>query len=354
MLIPDIDMLKPQILTGMLRAVEILGEKEEVIQVKRVSKSETTVAKHYILALQYKDFRTQRHAPDRIFVKIGGKNTPDEFARKEVDFYTKIVPVLKRRLDKSLLRFPACYDAYYDDTLKQYHIILDDVSQKFKAEQELAPPTARHREQVMDTLAHFHAVWWEHPLLEDLAPLPTSTSIEQMIEKYQRKYEELNTAVGKYIDSRYREILKKVSEKYPQKRRDRLEAGQGITLVHHDLHPKNILYSPMETMIVNWQSWRVDTATDDLAYMIGCFWPQHLRKFQEQALLKRYYQTLVNYGVSDYSWEDFQYDYKASLVRVIGFLLAAWTRKKHTSGYWAVMETAMSVFDELECVTLLE
>lgn len=354
MLIPDIDMLKPQLLTGILRANEILGENEAVAKISQVSQSESNFAKHYILALQYKDFRTQRHAPDRIFVKFGGNDSPDEFAKKEVNFYTKIVPVLKQRLDKNLLRFPTCYDAYFDEAVGQYHIILDDISQEFKPSPEKAPPTPRHREQVIDTLAHFHAVWWEHPLLEDLAPLPTAASIEQMIEKYQQKLEELDKAVGKYIEPRHREILRIVSQNYPAKRRERLEAGKGITLVHRNLHPKNILYSSMETMIVDWESWRVDTGTDDLAYMIACYWPNHLRKFQEKVLLKRYYQALIDYGVRDYSWDDFQYDYKASLVRILGFLLAAWTRKKHTSGYWGVLETAMAVFDELECMTVLE
>lgn len=318
MLIPDIDMLKPQLLTGILRANEILGENEEVAKIKRVSKDESETTKRYILALQYKDFRTQRHAPDRIVVKFG-KTTDDSLsAKKEIDFYTKIVPVLKRRLDESLLRFPICYDSYYDEVVEQYHIILDDVSQEFKPSPEKAPPTARHREAVIDTLAHFHAVWWEHPLLEDIAILYSGENIEKMIELYQQKFEELDKAVGKHIEARHREILQKISEGMPAKRRKRLEAGQGITLVHGNLNPESLLYSSMETKVTNWQSWRIGTGTDDLVYMIICYWSKHLRKFQEQPLLKRYYYAMLDYGVKDYTWDDFQYDYKASLVYVIG------------------------------------
>lgn len=354
MLIPDINMIKPQLLTGILRANEILGDREEVAQIRTVSKKEGKTAQEYLLALQYKEFRTQRHAPDRIFVRFGSPQEGDESAIQEVKFYTSIVPVLKRRLDTSLLRFPICYDGYYDEVVGQYHIILDDISQEFKAARELAPPTPRHREAVMDTLAHFHAVWWEHPMLEELATVPTAESLQQEIQTYQQKFEELDKTVGKYIDARHKAILKKVSEGLPEKRQQRLEAGQGITIIHSDLRPENILHSTMETLIVGWQNWQVGTASDDLAYMIACYWPQHLRKFQEQALLKRYYQAVVAYGVSDYSWEDMQEDYKMSLIHVIGVLLSGWTRKKHASGYWPIMETAMTVFDEMECMEVLE
>jgi thiamine kinase-like enzyme len=353
MLITDLRYLKPQLITPILRANEIIGEEEEVTQIRQITSGETNTSKHYVLALQYKDFRTQRHAPDRIFFKLSKPYQINEFAKREVNFYNRILRSMKRRLPAEILRFPQCYDAFYDEEQELYHLILEDLSQEFKASTENAPPTQRHREQVIDTLAYFHAYWWEHPLLEDLAPLPTEESLNESLAAYQERLSDLKAAVGKFVERKHLDILGKLAEKFPEKRRANLIAGKNITLVHRDLHAGNFLYSPRESRIVDWQSWRVDTATDDMAYMIACFWPEHLRKFQEMPLLQRYYQTLVAQGVKNYEWEDLLYDYKASLARCIVFLLRSWTRNKHASGHWRRMEIAMNVFSEMDGLSIL-
>lgn len=341
MLITDIRYLKPQLITPILRATETIGENEEVTQLRQVSTSEANGAKHYVIALQYKDFRTQRHAPDRIFVKIGLPRQAEEFARREVMFYERIIRSMKRKLPKEILRFPESYDAFYDDEKLQYHLILEDTSQEFKPSPDKAPPSPRHREQVMDTLAYFHAYWWEHPLLEELAPIPTEAQLDESLASYQTRLADLKSSVGKFLNSKHLDALTKIAAAFPKQRRERLLAGKGISIVHRDLQPKNILYSPRETKIVDWQNWQIDTPTDDLAYMIAFFWPQHLRHFQEMPLLQRYYETLVKQGASGYSWDDFLYDYKASIARCIAILLESWTRMNHASGKWQSIETGI-------------
>jgi thiamine kinase-like enzyme len=354
MLITDIRYLKPQLITPILRASEIIGDNEEVAQIRQVKTTESSTAKHYVLALQYKDFRTQRHAPDRLFVKIGLPRQGEEFARKEVMFYERIIRSMKRKLPKEVLRFPRCYDAFYDDEKLQYHLILEDISQEYKASADKAPPTPRHREQVIDTLAYFHAYWWEHPLLEELAPMPSVEILDEHLAGYQERLTDLKTSVGKFLNPKHLDALGKIVASYPRRRRERLLAGTGISLVHRDLHPGNILYSPRESLIVDWQSWRIDTPTDDLAYMIAFFWPQHLRHFQEMPLLQRYHETLLHQGVKAYSWDDFLYDYKASIARCIAFLLRSWTRTNHASGKWQAIETGIDAFLAIDGLAILE
>lgn len=56
-------------------------------------------------------------------------------------------------------------------------------------------------------------------------------------------------------------------------RHQRLIGGQGVTLVHRDTHLLNILYPNQPqtdaVRLVDWQSWWVDTGTNDLAYMMA-------------------------------------------------------------------------------------
>ena len=355
MLITDIKILKPELLTAIMRGNDILGERESVEVIRQLGKGESGGSFYYNLALQYKDYKTQRHAPDKIFVKLTKPNTPEEFIRREVDFYNKVLPALVRKNKLEDLCLTKCYDAYFDEVTGQSHVILDDISKEFKPGSEKHPPTQRHREQVVDALARIHAHWWEHPILDTLADMPSEEIIAEQVQGYAQKFQEMLGFQGtKFMQTRHKEILQKVSEQVPPRRKERLINGQGVTLVHRDLHPGNLMYSHRESRIIDWQSWRIDTATDDLAYMMACFWPQHLREFQENNVLRRYYDNLVRFGVEDYSWDDLQYDYRASIARCIGFLLYAWTREKHVRGYWQRAEAALNSFDKLNGMAIFD
>jgi len=51
--------------------------------------------------------------------------------------------------------------------------------------------------------------------------------------------------------------------------------------------------------IFNWDSWRIDTATDDLAYMMAMHWYPERRRLLERPLLDRYHGALQAHGVRD-------------------------------------------------------
>ena len=354
MLITNIRVVNPTLLTAIFRANDIIGERESIEKIRPVGNGESSTADYYRLALQYKDFATQRHAPDTIFLKITHPNQPEAIIRQEVNFYEQVFPAMLRQFKIEELATPMCYDAYFDDITGRSHIILEDLSGEFKPSRENVPPTQRHREQIIDALARIHAFWWEHEDLSKLAPIPTVTILEGYLEQYQAKFAAMMDYSGAaFMPARHKEILKKIAEKIPERRKDRLVNGKGITIVHSDLHPNNLMYSHCESRIIDWQSWRVDTATDDLAYMMLCFWPQHLREFQEKHVLRRYFDQLIHHGVREYTWDDLQYDYAASAVRCIAFLLAAWTPQKHVRGYWKRAENALEALDKLDAMVML-
>jgi thiamine kinase-like enzyme len=272
-----------------------------------------------------------------------------------VDFYNKVLPAMLRKNKIEDLCLTACYDAYFDDVTGQSHIILENIAGDYKPSSEKHPPTQRHREQIFDALARIHAHWWEHPILDTLAEMPAAEQLTENLQVYQAQYQAMLDFQGtKFMPVRHKEILKQIAEKIPARRRERLINGQGLTIVHRDLHPGNLLYSHRESRIIDWETWRIDTATDDLAYMIVCFWPQQLRDFQENAVLHRYYNNLVRFGVEGYSWDDFQYDYRASIVRCIAFLLYSWSKEKHVRGYWQRAEAALTAFDKLNGMAIFE
>lgn len=97
----------------------------------------------------------------------------------------------------------------------------------------------------------------------------------------------------------------------------------------------------------------MDTATDDLAYMMGLHWyPDRRRRF-ERPLLERYHATLVARGVKGYSFAALFDDYRLSALWQIttpvwqaGFRLTPVI-------WWSHLERAMLTVDDLDCRALL-
>src|SRR5262245_57744245 len=65
---------------------------------------------------------------------------------------------------------------------------------------------------------------------------------------------------------------------------------------------------------VDWDSWGIDTATDDLAYMLALHWYPDWRRRYERDSLHRYHEALVAHGVSRYSFDALWLDYRYSVL----------------------------------------
>jgi hypothetical protein len=71
------------------------------------------------------------------------------------------------------------------------------------------------------------------------------------------------------------------------------------------LHVWNILLPRKagsdDVHLFDWDAWRVDVGTDDLAYIMALHWYPGHRRRAERALLDRYHAELVGSGVTGYS-----------------------------------------------------
>jgi hypothetical protein len=102
--------------------------------------------------------------------------------------------------------------------------------------------------------------------------------------------------------------------------------------------------------IIDWQCWRIDTATDDLAYMIALHWFPERRRALERDLLKNYHEAL-KVGVKNYLGH--------LLARLqtlsIGNLhpLWQWSAKLWPAIWWPHLERAFMAFEDLTGEELL-
>ena len=85
---------------------------------------------------------------------------------------------------------------------------------------------------------------------------------------------------------------------------------------------------------------------------MACHWSVAERARLEPGLLKQYYERLIAQGVSGYSWDDFQYDYRASIIRCLFFLIVNWLSARERE-YWDRIERGMRAFEQWGCMELL-
>jgi hypothetical protein len=354
--ITDITQVTPVWLTSLLQEKGHLHQ-GMVTEVHETKSIKTNLSVAYHLTIGYTDVENLPSVPTQLFLKI---SKPDfSWGNKEVEFYNVLVPVMLGTYSDVDWPFLTCYDAVYSAETGISHVLLEDLSATYFTLDSLMPPTQTHCNQVIDAYALFHTYWWEHPRLgQDIGELLTDETIDGFLNSIQKKFSDFVDFMGERLSEAQRDTLESVVSAWPARRRERVIQGKGITLVHRDPHPRNFLY-PYDTekamvKLIDWQSWRVDTGTDDLAYLMACHWPFEQRVQVELGLMKRYHKRLVALGVNNFNWEDCWYDYRASIIRCLFFLIGAWSPAQwERGGWWDKVKRGIVAFEYWNCAELL-
>ena len=108
-----------------------------------------------------------------------------------------------------------------------------------------------------------------------------------------------------------------------------------------------------DVRLIDWDGWRVDLATDDLAYMIALYWSPERRRRLERRTLERYHATLLEHGVGGYDadalWQDYRYSVLwqcATPVWQAAHKLGPWI-------WWPSLERLMLAIEDLGDVNVL-
>ena len=342
----------PERLTRLLRKKVVLGETAVITQVIPTHIRSTNVSRVCHLELQYTAPDTA--GPRKLFLKMPRPEFQlAAWVAKEITFYTDIIPTMQTRYDWRDLPFIRCYDVAYNAATAEMHFLFEDISESYAATEGLTPPTAKHRQKAIDAFALIHAFWWEHPTLDNPH---TAVSIANNIRNAQAKFSDFANFMANRLTPTQHHILQTAISQWPPHRQQRLLQGKGLTLVHRDPHPLNLLYerNGRHVKLIDWQSWRADTGTDDIAYFIACHWPAALRHKEEHTLLRQYHHQLIDNGVQNYTWADCWYDYRASVMRCLFFLLNAWSPAQWERGWWwPKVKAGIRAFQDLNCQTLV-
>jgi thiamine kinase-like enzyme len=139
---------------------------------------------------------------------------------------------------------------------------------------------------------------------------------------------------------------------------DRYRSHRHLTVVHGDAHVWNALLArdagPGDVRLIDWDGWRVDMASDDLAYMLAMHWYPDRRRRHERDILVRYHDALMTAGVRDYSFDALWQDYRYSALWQLTTPLWQSAHALAPVIWWNNLERIMLAVDDLGCLELLE
>ena len=338
-------------LTELLRDAGVLGE-GRVRDVAVASSNPTILSRITRLSLDYENVSD---APRSLVLKTGNPDRPAAAwnpGRQEVAFYTKVAAGMSPPL------VPRCFDAQWDPATNAWHLLLEDLA----ATHEVAttwplPPTMAQCRRIVAARAQFQAAWWDDPRLG--VSVGTRYGADALADFLQR----CRTQFGQFVE--------RFGDRLPRARRDLIEryldaaprldaqyvTRRDLTIVHGDAHVWNCFLprdaDSTDVRLFDWDSWRIDTASDDLAYMMAIHWYPDLRSERERALLDHFHATLTAHGVTGYDRHALHRDYRLSVLSQMMFPILQCANGIPPVIWWNNLERVLMAVDDLDCAALL-
>ena len=332
-------------LTAALRRAVVLGDDGQVAAVA-VEKAWPTVLSRIIrLRLEYDG---APGAPASLILKtVHPERGGNSWGRHEVAFYERVAAAMAVQL------VPRCYDAHWNEDTNAWHLLLDDLtdSHMIVAPWPL-PPTAEQCRSILSAWARFHATWWDDPRLGvSIGTWADDDAIAMHQRRFAERFAVFSDRLGDRLPRRWRELFERLIEAAPRLS-ERYKSRRHMTIVHGDAHVWNC-FLPRDggddVRLFDWDGWRVDTASDDLAYMMAMHWYPDYRRQMERSFLDHYHAALVAHGVRGYDRAALGEDYRLSALWQVNFPVWQEANGIPAGIWWNNLGRAMQAVDDLGC-----
>jgi len=217
------------------------------------------------------------------------------FGPSEVDYY------LRDYIDLVDAPLVTCHDACFESGIG-YHVLLDDLSADF-SDRKSVPATLEHGLALAAAIARLHAHHWEN------GSPPKAADWDLYFAQIRPGIEPIEAATGRSFRAEF--------ESHAERLRQRWSNPVGLTLLHGDINPTNVLSpkgadAPVYILDRQPFDWNITygLAAYDLAYAIVPWWPHDFRMQNQLAILGYWFENL---GQPGYSWEQAQSDWDLSV-----------------------------------------
>jgi hypothetical protein len=341
--------MDPKSLTGILRRAGVLGS----ARVRGIVAEPTHrfILSHVVrLRLSYTG--KAGRAPASLILKKRPSQARAGWGRQEVAFYQQVAPGLPARL------VPRCFDAVWKERSDNWHLLLEDLSAThFKASEWPVPPAEGQCRAIVRAWARFHALWWDAPALgTGVGTWLDGPAMEGALAAAAEQTGRFVAHLGDRLTVERRTLYDRLLRAAPSLVR-RYHSRRHMTIVHGDAHTWNCFLPREEgsddVRLYDWDSWRVNVATSDLAYMMALHWFPGRRRQMEAALLDEYHAALLAHGVRGYDRTALDDDYRLSVLWQALTPGRQWANGIPAGIWWPHLERIHLAVEDLGCRELL-
>ncbi len=243
---------------------------------------------------------------------------------REISFYRFIAPL-------GPIRAPRCYFGEMDRERERYVLLLEDCARYSPADPELKGINYEQAKAITLAMADFHARWWDDPRLPSFSWLTQANEIFQDhdIESYRGMWES-SASTNEFREALPKggyEASKAIYERFHLLRDHSPQTN--LTIMHTDMKADNVYfdYSSKEqpVIVLDWATPRVWTGVADISRLLGTSVQPELRREWERDLVRKYFDRLVERGVSSYTHQECWEDYLKGYLGFSIFPLATFT-----------------------------
>jgi hypothetical protein len=197
---------------------------------------------------------------------------------------------------------PRCFDSHWDPQTGEWRLLLEDLTDTHRiATPWPLPPELPDAEEIIRARARFHAAWWDHPRLGAMWGHGRTRPAWTNGSRAWPRSTGFADQAGDGLSANRRALYARLFETAP-KLAVRYHSHRHMTVIQGDSHVWNCFLPKQagvgQAVLFDWDSWSVNVATIDLAYMMAVHWYPELRRGRESHLLDVYHAELLAQGVA--------------------------------------------------------
>ena len=241
---------------------------------------------------------------------------------REYYFYTDIS-------NKININVPKFYNLLVDHNNNTIGIVLENLLEKnYKINLNLNTESIDITLKIIDRIARMHSKFWNKDLKKTFPKLKIgkdSLFSPFFTEFIDERYELFKNKWFKILTTCQTEKCNEIYKNF-NKIQERLSTGNHLTFIHGDIKSPNIFYDTengYEPCFIDWQHCAIGKGTQDLMFFIIESFDIINIKSIFYLTKEYYYKKLLEYGVTNYSYEEYENDIRDSLC-YIPFFTSIW------------------------------
>lgn len=269
-------------------------------------------------------------APASLVAKFASPHAPIRTLLHGLGGYTREVEFYRHFGADPGIPVPHCYHADIDSATGMFVLLLEDMGDARVIEGGL--PSIEDTETAVRHLATFHAKWWNHPRLRELAFLryPGSPADDAfMAQGHSALAASFAVARERFgaLPQAVVTVVEHLIASFGALADWRKQAFEdSATLVHGDFHPGQMFF-PSERggrfAVFDWQTVSAGSGGDDLARIIVTGMRPEDRAIHDGRLIELYHALLIEHGVTGYDIERCREGFRLGLVMTAAINLIA-------------------------------